>query len=88
MASNLWKQLTHYIAQECILKYWYKQGKMVFHDTFDKEVFTHAARNVSLYQQLWISKWSCGVRNRQPLSHMEYLDDTVKEIIDDQDEVG
>ena len=61
IASNLKKRLKNYIAKERILQYWHDHDKPVRHESFDMEVFTHAARNVPLHQQRWLSKWSCGI---------------------------
>ena len=162
IVSNLRKRLSHHISQQRILHYWKEQGKQVDNDNFDKLAFTHAARNIPIYLQTWITKWSsgiCGVgkwlerwkdqphskcprcltdnetvehvihcqhedatlcwntgieeirdwmmthnalpglaeavctrlsqwRNNRPLANMEFLDDSVASIIQDQDDMG
>ena len=61
IVSNLRKRLKHHIAQQRSLQYWDEQGKQVAHEDFDKVAFTHAARNIPLHLQTWITKWSCGI---------------------------
>ena len=61
IVSNLRKRLGHHLAHERILQYWHDHGKPVQEETFDTAVFTHAAKNVPLRHQRWISKWSCGI---------------------------
>ena len=61
IVSNLKKRLKLHIARERIHEYWHEQGRPVRHEGFDEEVFTHAARNVPVHRQRWLSKWSCGI---------------------------
>ena len=61
IVSNLRKRMTDHIARERLLDYWHTQGRPVRHEDFDKEVFIHAGRNVSIHRQRWLSKWSCGM---------------------------
>ena len=51
IASNLKKRLTHHIAQQRTIQYWHNHHKPVQDKNFDRDVFTHAARNVPLHQQ-------------------------------------
>ena len=61
IASNLKKRLSHHIAQQQTIQYWKQHNKPIQDNQFDMEVFTHAARNVPLYQQRWLTKWTCGI---------------------------
>ena len=61
IVSNLRKRLTNHIAQQRILHYWSEQGKQVAHEEFDKTAFMHAAKNIPIQLQIWITKWSSGI---------------------------
>ena len=61
IVSNLRKRLTHYIAQERMLHYWRESETFGHRHEFDKEVLTHAARNIPIQLQIWLPKWTSGI---------------------------
>ena len=61
IVSNLKKRLRHHISTHTILQYWEENNKQVYHENSDMAAFHHAAKNIPLHLQRWITKWSCGI---------------------------
>ena len=57
--SRLKRNLCNHIAKMQGLRYWNTKHKKIQHYDTDLEAFTHAARNVPLWQHRWLSKWQC-----------------------------
>ena len=64
ITSHLAKTIKKIISKHRILKYWSSHNRDISNELIEVSVFQHAAKNLPIWQQRWLLKWSysmCGV---------------------------